>query len=624
MVQASHKDPVNPKYLARLVAAFLCAALYLGVEWLYLIFKPSFLRTETALGSFEICLAAFAAPAFLTLAIFSLELIVVRTLRLFGYRFSSLLMMEFLQVAILSSLLVVFTDTTFYIFWEAGIVHLSGLERLLGVAAVVAICLYSLGLARLLRKSLEDSGYAQLLRSLSALMLIIPLMALLIRIVNAPEFKLETLDPTHNLVRSPNIIFIAGDGITASHTSAYGYERPTTPFMARLAPKSLLAQNAFPNSCTTTSSVPSLLSGKLPSTTKVVYYPDVFRGQDSYESLPAILKGLGYRNYSVALDIHNPYLLNMRSAFDRANDRNLSFFYPELLPPSYEVALDPARLLLMNIFSRAQERFLHIFGLRDMYDHSNEVNRYSNRAVSDSGRIRQIKNIIRSTSEPFFAHIHLMGTHGPKFFPRIRNFSLSQDQNSTWDVNFYDDAILDFDSYLQEIFSELEGAGKLENTIVVISSDHGMRWTCERTPLLVVFPEGANAGVLSANVQHLDLAPTILSYLGISPPSWMRGRNLLERHPDPLAPLFIASDQDELSYQPPFYDLKEFSLLICQRLYRLNLITNQLAVSDFYDHTNKCSESDLPDNETARRLIISRLREDGYDLGPSPLSGHPS
>ena len=61
----------------------------------------------------------------------------------------------------------------------------------------------------------------------------------------------------------PNILILSADGLEASHMSAYGYSRKTTPFIENLLKESVIFENHFTNSSRTTGSVGSLFSGKL-------------------------------------------------------------------------------------------------------------------------------------------------------------------------------------------------------------------------------------------------------------------------------------------------------------------------------------------------------------------------
>jgi arylsulfatase A-like enzyme len=91
-------------------------------------------------------------------------------------------------------------------------------------------------------------------------------------------------------------------------------------------------------------------------------------------------------------------------------------------------------------------------------------------------------------------------------------------------TDFYDDAILNFDHQTEKIVEYLKENGEFDNTLLVIYSDHGQHWTItDKLPLIIHIPEDAYQGILTANTQNVDIAPTILDYMQISD-SIMDGR----------------------------------------------------------------------------------------------------
>lgn len=94
-----------------------------------------------------------------------------------------------------------------------------------------------------------------------------------------------------------------------------------------------------------------------------------------------------------------------------------------------------------------------------------------------------------------------------------------------------------FDHDLREMLALLEKAGKLRNTIVVITSDNGMPFPRAKTnlydwgtrmPLAIQWPARVPGGrVITDFISHTDFAPTFLEAAGLKPPSEMTGRSLL-------------------------------------------------------------------------------------------------
>jgi arylsulfatase A-like enzyme len=92
------------------------------------------------------------------------------------------------------------------------------------------------------------------------------------------------------------------------------------------------------------------------------------------------------------------------------------------------------------------------------------------------------------------------------------------------------------DAWLGELIDELQRGGALENTIIVITGDHGMRWTPGpqdgefvlvsrgrledvklRVPMLIYVPGALqHETIIDTPTSHIDISPTLLDLLGIS------------------------------------------------------------------------------------------------------------
>ncbi len=95
------------------------------------------------------------------------------------------------------------------------------------------------------------------------------------------------------------------------------------------------------------------------------------------------------------------------------------------------------------------------------------------------------------------------------------------------------DNIAETDRQVGRLLEELERAGLLEHTAIMVFSDHGVGLprgkrcvydSGTRVPLLIRWPHGDRAGTTEDRVVSFeDFAPTTLSILGIDPPDWMDG-----------------------------------------------------------------------------------------------------
>ena len=427
----------------------------------------------------------------------------------------------------------------------------------------------------------------------------------------------------------PNILLIVGDGVETEHMSLYGYDRDTTPCLRKLAERSLLCENNFPNAGPSAASVASILTGKLPTATHLIFPPDILTGKDSYQHLPALLKMLGYRSANIGLRYYaDAYDLNMRDSFDWANDRELKDF---LLPESLTALVGQgAAYFLTRIRDRIESRLLHVFGIEQMSDAFDQLVQAPYQPRGDSGRIVQLWRWLDEGEGPFFVYLHLLGTHGPNFRPVRRVFSEGKTQDQPWMKDFYDDAILEFDSNVKTILQGLADRKLLQDTIVVITSDHGIKHTSrQRVPLMFFVPADDRRRRVSSNTQNLDIAPTLLDYLGVDRPGWMRGQSLTAKDPNPGRTIFtvdrihghgvvVRSRIIPSHIVPPFFSLGSVSLIRCDTAFEFQLRKNVIFVSKVKGHTRPCRDGPSP--AEAMQQIVDHLERYDYDISLLDLS----
>jgi len=432
-----------------------------------------------------------------------------------------------------------------------------------------------------------------------------------------------------NLSKLPNILILSSDGINSRNMSAFGYERETTPFIKTLLKDSLVFENHFTNAANTTGSIISLLTGKLPTTTRVVYPPDYLRGADAYEHLPGILKEFGYMNADISIDYYGDTEdLNMQNAFIYINKRSyLGNSWVLVAFSSIQKYFPSEGLFLRQSFERISNKLSYVFGL------SEEVSPYKQVTLPeeigsgiDDSRVQEIYQFIHDVDYPFFIHAHLLATHGPKFRPKKSRFSSGKTQNKKFMVNFYDDAIRDFDDYVREVVAHLKSINIYDNTLLIINTDHGMSWGVERSlPLIMKFPESTIKGRRSENSQRIDIAPTILEYLGVEVPHWMEGDSLLSLEEEYSRLIFSSvtakpklnrkSGRYEVDKpKPPFYTLGRLSLIDCHVRYEANLVKFTFSMSSIEEHTKPCAKSDILSKDEAIKAIANHLDQQAYDI----------
>jgi arylsulfatase A-like enzyme len=627
------------------IQTLLAAYAYAFMEWLFFATKPSFLDALPLLKKLEVFLLTGLILAALALALVALlrlpGLIPGPTRR--GQVFPILAaLVPALLLAAMSLLLI---DNFTYTVFNFGIVTSQGALRAgYAVLAVVLLILWFRQVllnanvrepararppaaARLRRPEFSAAniglGGGLALAGVSILLG-------LVRLFTSSELAGEK---TAAAQRQPHVILLAGEGLDDKWMSVYGYPRDTTPNLRQLAATGLLAENNFTNAAHTTGSEFSLLTGKYPAETRLMYAPNILQGIASIQHLPGILQRAGYTTVQIAFPYYiDAYDANMQDAFDEVNGRSLE--EGGIFPLARKIHWEDAGYFLPQLSARIFDRLLHIFFIRQMPDPYREVIQAVNpnriAKVTDQARMGRMTRLLREAESPMFVHVHLMDTHGPQFYPRKRVFSSSEIQDKEWMRDFFDDAILDFDSYVGEFVQYMKDAGLWDNTVLIVYSDHVDGWKSnDRIPLLFHFPGGEYAGRIRNNTQNLDIAPTILDYLGLAQPAWMPGLSLLKGEPPALRPIISAGVfQDKLNCsppdwwcsvdpaaaQPPFFQFGYIQVVMCQKMAKLELNINYYSELEVFDHTAPCPEADLPDRNAVHAIIVEHLRKYGFDV----------
>ena len=177
----------------------------------------------------------------------------------------------------------------------------------------------------------------------------------------------------------------------------------------------------------------------------------------------------------------------------------------------------------------------------------------------------------RDTSKPFMTFLFFESPHAnydfpeesvikPDYLPDFSYASMDLQRDIGGIYNRYLNSVHHLDSQLARITEHLEKNGLLDNTLVVITGDHGEefmeqgRWGHNstfvdeqvRVPLVLWVP-GRAAQQESLRTSHSDLLPTLLPLLGVKNPKqdYSIGRSLFDAEPGRL---LLAGDWDRLAF----------------------------------------------------------------------------
>lgn len=600
----------NRTWLALFNLTLFSAYFYAFMEWLFFVTKPSSLSILTPMEAGMVLAVTGGIVALLltgSLIILSLPGWLARS----STWKARLLALGYLVPALmLAGTALIMLDNFTYTVFKFGIVSTSGVWR----------AVYALGFIVFLWQALRFVGRSVKRRpkkhaSFLAFGLLTVSLAAILATGLSRDANLGNFNTRYRKVSidRPNIIILGGDGLSATYLSAYGYTQETTPFLSQLASVSLVAENAFPNASSTTASTASILTGKEPVTVKVYRYPDILNGQDSFEHLPGILKQFGYK----AVEIGTPYYvdaekLNLLDGFDIVNNQSLNL--PALGLLRTVLGNTPSTYFIWTILERASERLLHIFFIEEMRNPLDEVTNPAAR-MTDEERVDQIIDLLNQADRPVFIFAHLMDTHGPTFSSHKQVSASGSSGDTPWDEGLYKDAIRNFDAYVEKIYNHLAQTGQLEDTILVIYTDHGFKYSVnQRIPIIIHFPRNAHTGTLKNNVQIIDIPVTLMDYVGIPSPAWMTGTSMLQGEPPAARHIISVVAGSPRKIAPPFYQIKIVQVVICHKWYALNVQENTWNSGSIYKHTTKCTETLLPSKSEIRQEILDYLEKYGYDI----------
>jgi len=141
--------------------------------------------------------------------------------------------------------------------------------------------------------------------------------------------------------------------------------------------------------------------------------------------------------------------------------------------------------------------------------------------------------------DPYVAPPEYMNLYDPDALTMRRNWNPESPLDSRIDIAGYYSAITFIDNEVGRILNVLQEAGKTENTIVLLTSDHGdmlgshgrrlkrKPWEESiRIPGVLRYPAAVAAGrTLSFPFSHVDMVPTLLGLAGLPARPNMHGRN---------------------------------------------------------------------------------------------------
>lgn len=280
-----------------------------------------------------------------------------------------------------------------------------------------------------------------------------------------------------------NIVFVVVDTMRQDHLGCYGYKRPTTPNIDRLARQSVVFENAYSHSPWTMPSVASMFTSLVPRDHGIANWKQPMAPR--HLTLAEHLQANGY--YTSAYVSH--FIFKPKYHFDQGFDR---FDY--------------------SVLDKGPPKKIH-----------------TAKEVSDLA----VKELSGSIKEPFFMWLHYFDPHNA-YLPH-KEFDFGKKSK-----DLYDGEIAYTDHHFGRVLKKLRQSGLDERTILVVITDHGEEFRDHggiqhsrtlydellRIALIVRVP-GLKPGRVPTVVSEMDVAPTLLNLLRLPVPERFKGEPFL-------------------------------------------------------------------------------------------------
>ncbi len=317
----------------------------------------------------------------------------------------------------------------------------------------------------------------------------------------------------------PAIVLIVVDTLRRDHLGCYGYARPTTPTLDRLAAESTRYDDVRSAAPWTTPSVGALLTSQFP--TALAIHATESPLPDGFATLPELLRDAGW---STAAAVSHTFV-SARWRFDRGfewfDDSNALGHGAVTSDAVTERGI--AYLEAMATLAPAKPFFLWLHYFDVHYD-------YIDDPAWSGGGPRDYAGPVKSAL-PFGELTKL-----------LRRKQLGE-RDLAEIVRLYDAEIARVDAAIGRVLARLRELGRWDATLVAVTADHGEEFLDHgwlghlktlheelvRVPLIVKWPVGVGPapGVDARPAATIDLMPTLLEVAGVAPRGVLQGQSLL-------------------------------------------------------------------------------------------------
>jgi arylsulfatase A-like enzyme len=334
--------------------------------------------------------------------------------------------------------------------------------------------------------------------------------------------------------RPQGVILVWTDTLRRDHLGAYGYGRPTTPVIDRLAREGVLFRDCIGQATWTKVATPSLFTALYPSAHGVLDFMD--RLPSSAHTLAEAYREAGYATLSMSSILFTGRFSNLHQGFEEVHEgssladvdssKTAREYVDRLLP-----WLDAHRETPFFVF-------LHVSDPHDPYKPASPYDAMWADAARSEDHERQGKVLRKSITDPLLRN---MGSLTPTREDLLRA-GLDPEEYVRHDRDWYDGSIRGLDAEMGRLVERLRALGLEPRTLLVFTADHGEEFLehgrmlhgqgvygeLSNMPLFFRGPGIVPAGAeVEATVQAIDLMPTLLEMSRVPVSPGLHGRSLL-------------------------------------------------------------------------------------------------